>query len=193
MYDTNLSTLPARDTFVHCNHNLCSSTTMVDTNPLQWNSKSVHHHISLNIYIIIHGMNTQGGFCDLAILTLKQMANRKFTLSSATKQKLNWLKAQWVNETCRNLQAKVIKTAAFCHNRALQDLYPDSYRLLFTTGSFTLTASPLSNEPDVQRVQRTEHEGRIETYSCLWSISLQERALELHYSRIEYYMLFSCD
>ncbi len=39
------------------------------------------------------------------------MANRKFTLSSATKQKLNWLKAQWVNETCRNLQAKVIKTA----------------------------------------------------------------------------------
>ena len=62
------------------------------------------------------GMNTQGGFCDLAILSLKQMANRKFTLSSATKQKLNWLKAQWVNETCRNLQAKVIKTAAFCHN-----------------------------------------------------------------------------
>ena len=36
------------------------------------------------------GMNTQGGFCDLAILSLKQMANRKFTLSSATKQKLNW-------------------------------------------------------------------------------------------------------
>ena len=101
------------------------------------------------------GMNTQGGFCDLAILSLKQMANRKFTLSSATKQKLNWLKAQWVNETCRNLQAKVIKTAAFCHNRALQDLYPDSYRLLFTTGSFTLTASPLSSEPDVQRVQRS--------------------------------------
>ena len=29
--------------------------------------------------------------------------------------------------TCRNLQAKVIKTAAFCHNRALQDLSPDSY------------------------------------------------------------------
>ena len=26
-------------------------------------------------------MNTQGGFCDLAVLSLKQMANRKFTLS----------------------------------------------------------------------------------------------------------------
>ena len=50
------------------------------------------------------------------------MANRKFILSSATKRKLDWLKAQWVNETCRNLQAKVIKTAAFCHNRALQDV-----------------------------------------------------------------------
>ena len=112
-------------------------------------------------------MNTQGGFCDLAILSLKQMANRKFTLSSATKQKLTWLKAQWVNETCRNLQAKVIKTAAFCHNRALQDLFPDSYRLLFTTGSFTSTTSPFSNDPDVQRVQRERIYGRIETYSCL--------------------------
>jgi hypothetical protein len=33
------------------------------------------------------GMNTQGGFCDLAVLSLKQMGNRKFTLSSATKRK----------------------------------------------------------------------------------------------------------
>ena len=51
-----------------------------------------------------------------------------------------------INETCRDLQAKVIKSAAFCHNRALRDLYPDSYRLLFTAGSFTLTASPLSSD-----------------------------------------------
>ena len=104
-------------------------------------------------------MNTQGGFCDFAVLSLKQMAKKKFLHSFATKSKLDWLKAQWVNETCRDLQAKVIKTAAFCHNHALQDLYPDSYRLLFTTGSFTSTASPLSNEPDVQRVQREHREG----------------------------------
>ena len=87
------------------------------------------------------------------------MSKRKTHIYTRTKQKLNWLKAQWVNETCRNLQAKVIKTAAFCHNRALQDLFPDSYRLLFTTGSFTLAASPLSSEPDVQRVQRLRTEG----------------------------------
>ena len=104
-------------------------------------------------------MNTQGGFCDFAVLTLKQIANKKFKHSFATKRKLDWLKAQWVNETCRNLQAKVIKTAAFCHNRALQDLYPDSNRLLFTTGSFTSTTSPFSNEPGVQRVQRVRTEG----------------------------------
>ena len=61
--------------------------------------------------------------------------------------------------TCRNLQAKVIKTAAFCHNRALQDLSPDSYRLLFTTGSFTSTISPFSNESDVQPVRRVRMEG----------------------------------
>ena len=96
-------------------------------------------------------MNTHGFFCDLA---LKQMTNKKFKICYATKRKTDWLKAQWANETC-----KVIKTAAFCHNRALQDLYPASYRLLFTTGSSTLTASPLSNEPGVQRVQRTRMEG----------------------------------
>ena len=43
--------------------------------------------------------------------------------------------------------------------RALQDLYPDSYRLLFTTRSFTSTASPFLNEPDVQCVQRERREG----------------------------------
>jgi hypothetical protein len=105
------------------------------------------------------GMNTQGGFCDLAVLTLKRMAIKKFKNSWATKRKADWLRAQWVNETCRDLQAKVIKTAAFCHNRALQDLYPDSYRLLFTTGFLTLAASPLSSDPDVLRVQRVRTEG----------------------------------
>ena len=104
-------------------------------------------------------MKTQGFFCDLAVLSMKQMANKNFKNSSATKRKSDWLKAHWVNETCRDLQAKVIKTAAFCHNRALRDLYPDSYRLLFTAGSFTLTASPFSSEPDVQRVQRVRTEG----------------------------------
>ena len=54
---------------------------------------------------------------------------------------------------------KYYKIAALCHNRALQDLYPTSYRLLFTTGSFTLTTSTFSNEPDVQRVQRVRMEG----------------------------------
>ena len=102
------------------------------------------------------GMNTQGGFCDLAVLSLKQMANKKFKNCYAMKRKADWLKAHWVNETCRDLQAKVIKTAAFCHNRALQDLYPDSYQLLFTTGSFTLTTSSFSSEPDVQPVQRVQ-------------------------------------
>ena len=93
-------------------------------------------------------MNTHGFFCDLA---LKQMANKKFKNCYATKRKTDWLKAQWANETC-----KVIKTAAFCHNRALRDLYPNSYRLLFTTGSFTLTTSSFSSEPDVQPVQRVQ-------------------------------------
>ena len=105
----------------------------------------------------------------LAILSWNQMANIEFKNCYATKRKENLLKAQWVNETCRDLQAKLIKIAAFCHNRALkiffrlaigcclqQDL---SHRLLLTTGSFASTASPFSSEPDVQRIQRTRTEG----------------------------------
>ena len=45
------------------------------------------------------GMNTHGGFCDLAVLALKRMAIKKFNNSCATRRKADWLRAQWVNET----------------------------------------------------------------------------------------------
>ena len=99
-------------------------------------------------------MNTQGGFCDAAVLSLKQMANIKFKNLTTTKRKTAWIKAQWVNETCRDLQAKLIKTAAFFHNRALKHHFPDSYRLLFPDGSLTPKASPFAAETGVHRSQR---------------------------------------
>jgi hypothetical protein len=90
--------------------------------------------------------------------------------------------AQWVNETCRDLQAKVIKTAAFCHNRALQDLYPDNYRLLFSTGFLALAASPLSSDPDVLRVQRVRTEGKKPTRAC--GVLVCKHTFKLHYNRL---------
>ena len=53
-------------------------------------------------------------------------------------------------EPCRDLQSQSdykrwLKPRGFL-TQSTQDLYPDSYRLLFTTGSFTLTASPFSSE-----------------------------------------------
>lgn len=86
-------------------------------------------------------------------------ANIKFKNLTTTKRKTAWIKAQWVNETCRDLQAKLIKTAAFCHNRAVQDRFPDSFRLLFPDGSFVPKTYPFSREPDVQRTQRVRAEG----------------------------------
>ena len=65
-----------------------------------------------------------------------------------------------INETCRDLQAKVIKSAAFCQNRALRDLYPDNYQLLFTAGSFTLTASPFLNELNVSAFNESARKDR---------------------------------
>ena len=69
----------------------------------------------------------------------------------------------------------------FCHNRALRDLYPDSYRLLFPAQDlFTSTSSPLLNEPDVQRVQRVRMEGQKPTRACeKYEVLLCRRALEL--------------
>ena len=43
------------------------------------------HSSSPTIYPF--GMNTQGGFCDLAVLALKKMAIKKFKNSWATKRK----------------------------------------------------------------------------------------------------------
>ena len=57
------------------------------------------------------------------------------------------------------LTVYILNMRLFATNRALQDLYPDSYRLLFTTGSFTSTTSPFSNEPGVQPAQRVRMEG----------------------------------
>ena len=61
---------------------------------------------------------------------------------------------------------------------------PDSYRLLFTAGSFSSTTSPFSNDPEVQRVQRVRMEGSKPTHAC--RVLVCRGALELYYSRIEY-------
>ena len=57
-------------------------------------------------------------------------------------------------------------------------------QLLFTTGSFTSTTSPFSNDPDVQRVQRERMEGSKPTHAC--RVFVCRGTLELYYSRIEY-------
>ena len=48
------------------------------------------------------------------------------------------------------------------------------------TESFTLTASPFSNEPDVYRVQTNEHRDRIEKPTRACGVLVCRRALELH-------------
>ena len=132
-------------------------------------------------------------------------------------QKTNFLKicacvfkGFFINELCKNFyfyykkhngsiqlveiyKLKVIKTAAFCHNRALQDLYPDSYRLLFTTGSFTLTASPLSKmnlTSSAFNVRTCWKDRNLLVLVEYEAVLVCRGALELYYSRIAYY---SCD
>ena len=51
-----------------------------------------------------------------------------------------------------------------------------------TTGSFTSTISPFSNESDVQPVRRARMEGYKPTHAC--RVLVCRGALELYYSRI---------
>jgi hypothetical protein len=70
-------------------------------------------------------MNTQGGFCDLAISALKKMAIKKYKNAWATKRKADWLKAKWVNETC-----------SYCSPQDLSLYQPHRSRVSPTSSAF---------------------------------------------------------
>ena len=98
-------------------------------------------------------------FCDVAIHSLALMANIKFKDLGASRQKTAWIKASWVNETCRDLQARIIKTASFCHRLALETHFPASYSELFPGGAFLPKVSPFHLASDIQPPQRIRCEG----------------------------------
>ena len=76
-------------------------------------------------------LDTNGGFCDTAILFLKKIAAIKFLNEPGSKPLLAWKRANWVQETCLLIKATLLRTASFYFHRGLRKCFTDAYARLF--------------------------------------------------------------
>ena len=68
-------------------------------------------------------MDTNGAFCDTAILFLKKIALVKFSNEPGSEPLLAWKRASWVQETCLLIQATVLRTASRLFHRGLRECF----------------------------------------------------------------------
>ena len=76
-------------------------------------------------------MDTNGSFCDTAILFLKKIAVVKFSNEPGSEPRLAWKRANWVQETCLLIQDTLLRTASFCFHRGLRKCFRIDYDNLF--------------------------------------------------------------
>ena len=75
-------------------------------------------------------MDTNGSFCDTAILFLKKIAMVKFSNEPGSEPLLAWKRASWVQETCSLIQAAVLRTASRLFHRGLRECFEKDYEHL---------------------------------------------------------------
>ena len=78
-------------------------------------------------------MDTNGSFCDTAILFLKKIAVVKFSDEPGSEPLLAWKRANWVQETCSLIQDTLLHTASFYFHRGLHKCFPGDYDHLFNS------------------------------------------------------------
>ena len=78
-------------------------------------------------------MDTNGSFCDTAILFLKKIAVVKFSDEPGSAPLLAWKRANWVQETCSLIQDTLLHTASFYFHRGLHRCFPGDYDHLFNS------------------------------------------------------------
>ena len=61
--------------------------------------------------VYFFAMDTNGSFCDTAVLFLKKIAVVKFSNEPGSEPLLAWKRANWVQETCLFIQATLLRTA----------------------------------------------------------------------------------
>tara|TARA_X000000950_G_scaffold272007_1_gene354003 strand:- start:46 stop:1002 length:957 start_codon:yes stop_codon:yes gene_type:complete len=88
-------------------------------------------------------MDTNGAFCDTAILFLKKIALVKFSNEPGSEPLLAWKRASWVQETCLLIQATVLRTASRLFHSGLHEFF-DEYEQLFDVPPHSRTDNDVS-------------------------------------------------
>jgi hypothetical protein len=73
-------------------------------------------------------MDTNGSFCDMAILFLKKIAIVKFSNEPGSEPLLAWKRANWVQETCQLIQAAALRAASRYFHRGLRQCFTNDYK-----------------------------------------------------------------
>ena len=68
-------------------------------------------------------MDTNGSFCDMAIIFLKKIAVVKFSNEPGSEPLLAWKRANWVQETCQLIQAATLPAASRYFHRGLRQCF----------------------------------------------------------------------
>ena len=89
-------------------------------------------------------MDTNGSFCDSAILFLKKIAMVKFSNEPGSEPLLAWKRASWVQETCSLIQAAVLRTASRLFHRGLRECFEQDYEHLFDVPRHSRTDNDVS-------------------------------------------------
>ena len=89
-------------------------------------------------------MDTNGAFCDTAILFLKKIALVKFSNEPGSEPLLAWKRASWVQETCLLIQATVLRTASRLFHRGLRECFEKDYEHLFDVPQHSRTDNDVS-------------------------------------------------
>ena len=76
-------------------------------------------------------MDTNGSFCDTALLFLQKIAAVKFSKELGSKPLLAWKRASWVQDTCLLIQATLLRTASRFFHKGLHECLDKDYEHQF--------------------------------------------------------------
>ena len=99
--------------------------------------KKILFSITNNEYGKIHpavypfAIDTNGSFCDMAILFLRKIAVVKFSNEPGSEPLIAWKRANWVQETCLLIQSTVLRAASLYFHRGLRKCFANDYARLF--------------------------------------------------------------
>ena len=81
----------------------------------------------LSSVVIPFVVDSLGNFCSVAIIFLKKIAKIKFEKIRGSKGFQDLTASTWINTTCRDLQAAIIKTCAYNDRSALKLAFGEEY------------------------------------------------------------------